>query len=70
MQRLAPRIVASLDHAVSLATRTLRFGRADEHPPRRDRFALAPLVDEAVEAAIAVEGDPQLIRQSPSIPLS
>ncbi|HWE07228.1 MAG TPA: HAMP domain-containing sensor histidine kinase, partial [Rhizomicrobium sp.] len=52
VKRLAPRIVASLDHAVTLATRTLRFGRADEHPPRRERFALAPLVDEVGEAAI------------------
>ena len=42
---------------MTLATRTLRFGRADEHPPRRERFALAPLVDEVGEAAIAVEGD-------------
>lgn len=59
VKRLAPRIVTSLDHAVSLATRTLRFGRADEHPPRRERFLLAPLVDEAGEAAIA-EDNPNL----------
>jgi signal transduction histidine kinase len=59
VKRLAPRIVTSLDHAVSLATRTLRFGRADEHPPRRERFLLAPLVDEAAEAAIA-EDNPNL----------
>lgn len=55
VKRLAPRIVSSLDHAVTLATRTLRFGRADEHPPRRERFALAPLVDEVGEAAITGE---------------
>jgi signal transduction histidine kinase len=57
VKRLAPRIVSSLNHAVTLATRTLRFGRADEHPPRRERFALAPLIDEVGEAAIAGEGD-------------
>ena len=55
VKRLAPRIVTSLDHAVTLATRTLRFGRADEHPPRRECFLLAPLIDEAAEAAIAEE---------------
>ena len=33
VQRLTPRLVASLDRAVSLATNTLRYGRADEHPP-------------------------------------
>jgi signal transduction histidine kinase len=55
VKRLAPRIVASLDHAVTLATRTMRFGRADEHPPRRERFAIAPLIDEVGEVAIAAE---------------
>ncbi|HTT84290.1 MAG TPA: HAMP domain-containing sensor histidine kinase [Rhizomicrobium sp.] len=55
VKRLAPRIVASLDHAVTLATRTMRFGRADEQPPRRERFAIAPLIDELGEVAIAGE---------------
>ncbi len=55
VKRLAPRIVASLDHAVALATRTMRFGRADEHPPRRERFALAPLIDEVGEVVIGGE---------------
>jgi len=55
VKRLAPRIVASLDHAVNLATRTLRFGRADEHPPQRMQFPLAPLVDEIGETALAGE---------------
>ena len=52
VQRLAPRIVTSLDHAVALATNTLRYGRADEHPPERKRIALAPLADDAGEAGI------------------
>jgi signal transduction histidine kinase len=55
VKRLAPRLVASLDHAVNLATRTLRFGRADEHPPQRMQFPLAPLVDEIGETALAGE---------------
>jgi signal transduction histidine kinase len=55
VKRLAPRIVASLDHAVTLATRTMRFGRADEHPPRRERFRIAPLINEVGEVAIAGE---------------
>jgi signal transduction histidine kinase len=53
VQRLAPRIVTSLAHAVALATNTLRYGRADENPPQRKRIALAPLIDEAGEAALA-----------------
>jgi signal transduction histidine kinase len=55
VKRLAPRIVTSLDHAVNLATRTLRFGRADEHPPQRMQFPLAPLVDEIGETALGGE---------------
>ena len=55
VKRLAPRIVASLDHAVNLATRTLRFGRADEHPPQRVEFSLTPLVDEIGETVLAGE---------------
>jgi signal transduction histidine kinase len=55
VQRLAPRLVASLDHAVSLATNTLRYGRADENPPQRRRVILAPLIDEAVEASLSNE---------------
>jgi len=53
VQRLAPRLVAALDHAVALATNTLRFGRAEEAPPTRKRVLLKPVVEEAVEAAIA-----------------
>ena len=33
VKRLTPRLVASLDRAVALATQTLRYGRADERPP-------------------------------------
>jgi signal transduction histidine kinase len=51
VQHLAPRLVASLDHAVTLATRTLRFGRADEHPPHRAHFLLRPLLEEIADMA-------------------
>ncbi|HEY4342931.1 MAG TPA: HAMP domain-containing sensor histidine kinase [Parvibaculum sp.] len=46
VRHLAPRLFASIDRAIDLCTRTLRFGRADEEPPRRTRFELKPLVDE------------------------
>jgi signal transduction histidine kinase len=51
VQHLAPRLFASIDRAIELCTRTLKFGRADEAPPQRTRFALAPLVDEVQEMA-------------------
>lgn len=52
VKRLAPRLVSSIDRAVSLATNTLRYGRADERPPKRKILRLAPLVSEAGDAAI------------------
>ena len=53
VQRLAPRLVSSIDHAVALATNTLRYGRADENPPQRKRIGLKPVVEEACEATLS-----------------
>ena len=53
VQRLTPRLVASLDRAVALATNTLRYGRADERPPERRQVALCSLVTEAGEVCAA-----------------
>jgi signal transduction histidine kinase len=46
VQRLVPKLIASLDRAIRLCARTLDFGQAHEMPPRRKRFLLAPLVAE------------------------
>jgi signal transduction histidine kinase len=46
VQRLVPKLIASLDRAIRLCVQTLDFGQAQEPPPRRRRFALAPLVKE------------------------
>jgi len=52
VKKLAPRLVTSIDRAVSLATNTLRYGRAEERPPQRRPLALAPVIAEAGDAAI------------------
>jgi signal transduction histidine kinase len=52
VQRVVPRLVSSLDHAVALATNTLRYGRADETPPQRRTLYLAAVLAEAAEAAL------------------
>ncbi len=52
VKNLTPRLVASLDRAVALATQTLRYGRAEERPPVRKTIALRPLIDEVGQAAI------------------
>jgi signal transduction histidine kinase len=46
VQRLVPKLIASLDRAIRLCAHTLDFGQAQEAPPRRKRFALAPLIAE------------------------
>jgi signal transduction histidine kinase len=52
VQRVVPRLVSSLDHAVALATNTLRYGRASETPPQRRKLYLAPVIAEAAEAVL------------------
>ena len=49
VRRFAPKLIGSLDRAIRLCTDTLRFGRAEEEPPKRSRFALRPMVEEAGE---------------------
>ena len=46
VQRLVPKLIASLDRAIRLCAQTLDFGQAQETPPRRKRFPLAPLLAE------------------------
>jgi signal transduction histidine kinase len=43
VRRIAPRLVASIDRAVDLCARTMRYGRADEPPPEKERVDLARL---------------------------
>jgi signal transduction histidine kinase len=58
VKNLTPRLVASLDRAVALATQTLRYGRAEEHPPARKLIALRAVTDEAGEAALETKVSP------------
>jgi signal transduction histidine kinase len=48
--RAAPKLVGSISRAVNLCESTLAFGKAEEPPPRLERLALRPLVDEVAEA--------------------
>jgi signal transduction histidine kinase len=51
VKRVAPKLIASIGRAIDLCEQTLKFGRVQEQPPRRERFAVRPLIEEAVEAA-------------------
>src|SRR6185437_9721804 len=46
VKRVTPRLLAAIDRAVALCTRTLSFTREGAPPVRRTRFALAGLVEE------------------------
>jgi signal transduction histidine kinase len=46
VQRFAPKLIASLNRAISLCESTLRFGRAEESSPRREPTPLRPLLHE------------------------
>ena len=46
VQRFGPKLIASLDRAIAFCNDTLRFGRAAERAPRRDRLRLATVVEE------------------------
>jgi signal transduction histidine kinase len=62
VQRIAPRLVSTLDRAISFCERTLAYGRATEPLPQRRLIPLAPLIadlsnltDLAPEVGIAFE---------------
>jgi signal transduction histidine kinase len=51
VKRVAPKLIASIGRAIDLCEQTLKFGRVQEQPPRRERFVVRPLIEEAIEAA-------------------
>jgi len=52
VQRVAPKLVSSLDRAIGFLAQTLVYGRAEEAPPRRDRFPLRALVEEVIDMVV------------------
>lgn len=52
VKRFAPKLIVSLDRAIGFLTETLKFGRAEEAPPMRERLPLKDLADEVIEAAV------------------
>jgi signal transduction histidine kinase len=51
-QRIAPKLVATLDRAIRFCQETLTYGRAVDEPPSLKRFALRPLVDDVIETVV------------------
>ena len=49
VQRVAPRLVATLGRAIAFCEATLAYGRATERSPQRQRILLAPLAHELAD---------------------
>jgi signal transduction histidine kinase len=52
VKRFAPKLIISLDRAIGFLTATLKFGRADEAPPLRERLPLKELAEEVIDTAV------------------
>ncbi|NNE24173.1 MAG: HAMP domain-containing histidine kinase [Rhizobiales bacterium] len=52
VQKFTPKLITSLDRAIDFCAQTLKFGRAEEAPPRRERFLLKPVADEVIDTAV------------------
>lgn len=52
VQKFAPKLIASLDRAIEFCVQTLKYGRAEEAPPRRERFAIREFADELIDTAV------------------
>jgi signal transduction histidine kinase len=51
VQRFTPKLISSLDRAIGFLSQTLRFGRAQEREPARERLNLHDACAEVIEAA-------------------
>jgi len=64
VKRVTPRLLAAIDRAVALCTRTLSYTREGAPPLRRTRFALAGLVEEIAELVHGKSEDgPRLVNK-------
>jgi signal transduction histidine kinase len=60
VQKFAPKLIASLDRAIEFCLQTLKFGRVQESPPRRERLNLHPLIEEIVEST-AIQASARIV---------
>ena len=60
VRRVTPRLIDSIDRAINLCRRTLRYGSADEPAPDLAPFPLGDLVDE-VGASVGLPSDGQIV---------
>ncbi len=66
VQRFAPKLIASLDRAINFCVNTLKYGKAQESPPRRQTVLLRPLVAELFENL--PEADARVVKLINAVP--
>jgi signal transduction histidine kinase len=67
VKRVTPALLAAIDRAVGLCTRTLHYTREGAPPLRRSRFALAGLIEEVAEV-VEKSGDDGAMRLVNDVP--
>jgi signal transduction histidine kinase len=56
VQRFAPKLISSLDRAITFLNQTITYGRAQELPPRRENLYLREITSEVFESAALMAG--------------
>ena len=64
VQKFAPKLIASIDRAIDFCAHTLKYGRAQEAPPRREHFELSALIEEVFDTSAARAGGSILWRSN------
>jgi len=60
VQKVVPRLMTSIDRAIELCSQTLKYGKAEEQAPKRERFLLEPLVNE-VHASVSMSASCDIV---------
>jgi signal transduction histidine kinase len=56
VQRFAPKLISTLDRAISFCQATLAFGKAEEKPPEKKPIALHPVIEDVRGLVEGLEG--------------
>jgi signal transduction histidine kinase len=68
VRRVAPKLLMSIDRAIAFCAHTLKYGKAQEAPPHRERMALGDIVTEVFETVGAQSDIPARIVWTNAVP--
>ncbi len=70
VQRVAPKLISSLDRAIGFLNQTLVYGRAQELPPRREVLKLRDVVEEVVDMMVPQAGEAIKVHHNVARPIT